>query len=175
LAEVAGAAARSAAHGREPKVKVLGGLAALAVVGLLAGAIGCGGGDEVAEGAVVHVYVSAPLCGEAKAAASGEKGDAGGVRARVRCLPPSEGRGGVLDLVAIGSGTRGAVQDSSSVALIEARGRANSFSRPILDEAEVALVAGGSGSRAMAMVLAALEARGGEETPREAVWGALAG
>jgi hypothetical protein len=157
---------------RPPNIALLG---ILAVTALALFGSGCGGSDEVSEGAEVHVYAAAALCGEAKAAASGGKGDVGGVKVRVRCLPPSEGRGGVLDLAAIGAGARGAVQDSSSVAVIESRGRSTSFSRPILDEAEVALVADRSGAKAMTRVLSALDSRGGEESPRTAVWEELAG
>jgi hypothetical protein len=72
--------------------------------------------------------------------------------------------------VAAGANARRTVEDSTAVGYLEAPGAATPFTRPILDEAEVALIVEGSGARGMATVLDALRSRGGAESPREAVW-----
>jgi hypothetical protein len=139
-------------------------------IGLLVLA-GCGGGSGVEEGATVRVYAVASLCAEAKAALTAADPKAGGVKVRVACLPPSsEGRGGRLDLAAIGAGARRAVEDTTTVAYLAEPGRATSFSEPILDAAEIPTITGSSGSRSMIQVLDALSSRADDEAPRASVW-----
>jgi hypothetical protein len=79
-------------------------------------------------------------------------------------------KGGRLDLATTGANARRAVEDSTAVGYLEAPGPAIAFTRPILDEAQVALIVEGSGGRGMATILDALRARGDAESPREAVW-----
>jgi hypothetical protein len=139
-------------------------LSLAACLGLVALA-GCGEGEGVADDAVVSVYVAAPLCSDAQG------GRAGGVRVRVACLDPVE-RGGRLDLAQVGANARRATEDSSSVAYLEQAGPAGRFSRPIVDSAGIAYLSARTGEAAMARVLDAVEASGGE---RAAVADALAG
>jgi len=119
----------------------------------------------------VRVYSVASLCAEAKGALEAGKSEAGGVKVRAACLPPSsEGRGGRLDLAAIGAGARRAVEDTTTVAYLAEPGRATSFSEPILDAAEIPTITGSSGSKSMTQVLNALENRDADEAPRASVW-----
>ncbi|HEY5977550.1 MAG TPA: hypothetical protein VIT85_06805 [Solirubrobacterales bacterium] len=123
------------------------------------------------EGATVRVYAVSSLCAEAKNALDAGDPESQGVGVGVACLPPSwVGRGGRLDLAAIGAGARRAVEDSTAVAYLAEPGRATSFSEPILDEAEIPTITSSSGSRSMTQVLDALSARGSDESPRESVW-----
>ena len=135
---------------------------------LLLSIAGCGG-SSVGEGAEVSVYVSEPLCTEAKEELSRKGSDVNGVEVRAVCLSDAEKPGGSLDLASAGADARRATEDSTTVAFVEPPGREASFTRPILDEAEIALIVSRSGSEAMARVLDALDSRGGEESPREAV------
>jgi len=130
---------------------------------------GCGEGSGVEEGATVSVYAGAAVCPDARAELARAGDEVESVRVRVLCVAPVE-RGGRLDLAVAGANARRATEDSSSVAYIEARRPAVSFIRPILDEAEVALILDGSGAEGVATVLDALRSRGGGESPREAVW-----
>lgn len=142
----------------------------LPIAALLAAVIvGCGGGSGVEAGATVSVYAGASVCPGAKhdLARAGE--EVGPVRVRVVCTEPVEA-GGRLDLATTGANARRAVQDSTAVGYLEAPGPAIPFTRPILDEAQVALIVGGSGGRGMTTVLGALRSRGDGESPREAVW-----
>jgi hypothetical protein len=118
----------------------------------------------------VTVYAGADVCAQARHELTRAGGEAGSVRVRVVCAEPVEA-GGRLDLAAAGANARRAVEDSTAVGYLEAPGPANPFIRPILDEAEVALVVDGSGADGMATVLDALRSRGDAESPREAVWG----
>lgn len=139
--------------------------AALVAVAIL----GCGGGSGVEEGATVSVYAGAAVCSGAKAELARAGNEVESVRVRVVCAEPVEA-GGRLDLATAGANGRRAVEDSTAVAYLEAPGDAIPFTRPILDEAQVALIVGGSGARGMATVLDALRSRGDSESPREAVW-----
>jgi hypothetical protein len=142
----------------------------LPIVALVAGVlVGCGGGSGVEEGATVSVYAGAALCPEAKDALMRAGEEVNSVRVRVVCTGPVEA-GGRLDLAAAGANARRTTEDSSTVAYLEAPGPAVTFMRPILDEAEIALIADRLGARAMATTLEALRSRGGGESPREAVW-----
>jgi hypothetical protein len=142
-----------------------------AVAVLLLAIAGCG--DEgVAEGAVVTVYVSAPLCAEAERAL-GRSGQPDSVRVRIICLADAEDPGR-LDLATIGSNARRAVEDSRTVAYIgDPTAPATRFSRPILEEANIAQLPEVSGSVAMSRVLRAIERAGDSGSPRESVHDAL--
>ena len=135
-------------------------LSFVALAALAVGAPGCGQGGA-ASGATVSVYAAAPLCKEARPRA----GAVGDLRLRVVCLPPS-GAGGI-DLAAVGAGARRAIEDSSSVAFLEAPGRGAEFSRSIVEAGGVAWIETGSGSAAMRRVRRALE--GSPSSPRQAV------
>jgi hypothetical protein len=134
---------------------------------VLAAVAGCGSGSEVADGAAVTVYASAPLCAGAKGELARQGETAGSVRVRVACLKDAE-RGGRLDLATTGANARRATEDSTTVGYVEPPGPEASFSRPILEEAGIAVITARSGANAMARILGALESRG-EMTPREAV------
>lgn len=148
------------------RLLVWGGVAAA----LLSTPVGCGNSSEVSEGAHVAVYVSKPLCGEARQELAKHSSEAGGVKVRAVCLPSAESKGGRVDLARAGAGARRATEDSTAVAFLAAPGREGSFTEPILEKAEIALVANRSGAAATAEVLKLLDARGPEESPREAVW-----
>jgi hypothetical protein len=79
----------------------------------------------------------------------------------------AEGR---LDLAMTGANARRAVEDSRAVAYLEAPGSAISFTRPILDEADLRLIATPSGAEGIATVLRLLDSGGGDESPRESIW-----
>jgi hypothetical protein len=143
--------------------------AAIAVCGALFAAAGCGGGEGVEEGATVRVYAGADVCAGAKDELARAGVRAGSVRARVICAGPVES-GGRLDLAAAGANARRAIEDSSSVAYLEAPGPATRFTAPILDEAALRLIATGSGADGMDTVLASLDDRSSDESPRESVW-----
>jgi hypothetical protein len=133
-----------------------GGIASLAIAGvLLLVASGCGE-EGVSSGATVSAYVAESLCAEAKRELARGGGKAGEVRVRAVCLPGTES-GGRLDLAATGANARRATEDSTSIAYFEAPGPASKFSRPILDEAGIAYLTAGSGSAAMKRLLGAIE------------------
>jgi hypothetical protein len=128
---------------------------------------GCGEDSGVDEGAAVNVYAGAKVCREAKDALP--PGLVGSVRVRVVCVEPVV-VGGRLDLAAAGANARRAVEDSSGVAYLEAPGVAIPVTRPILDEADLRLIATSSGADGMATVLRLLRSRDDDESPRESVW-----
>lgn len=128
---------------------------------------GCGGGEGVSPGAVVRVYVGASLCREAQRQLAAKGGRAGEVRVRVVCLREAL-RAGRLDLATVGANARRATQDSATIAYIEPPGRANRFSRPIVEEAGIAWEATRAGGPAVGRVLAAV-AEAGSGSLREEV------
>jgi hypothetical protein len=144
-------------------------LSVLGGVTILFAIAGCGSGSGVGEGATVSVYVSAPLCSRAKQELVRHGAHAGSVRVRVLCLKDAES-GGRVDLATAGANARRATEDSTTVGFVEAPGPEASFTRPILDEAEIALITSSSGAHAMATILAALDSRNSDEPPRESVW-----
>jgi branched-chain amino acid transport system substrate-binding protein len=136
---------------------------------LLTGAIGCGEGGGVDDGATVGVYVAAPLCAEAEGVASRRGDKAGELRVRVVCLPAAEAKGR-LDLAQIGANARRAVQDASTVGYIgEPTRPATSFSEPILETAEIPQLPGPDGAAAMTELLDALESADTSGSLRESV------
>jgi hypothetical protein len=110
----------------------------------------------VAKGAAVTAYVSAPLCAGAKQELAREGGKAGDVRVRAVCLSSAR-RGRQLDLATLGANARRATEDSTTVAYLEAPGRANRFSDPILESAGIAWIHTSSGKIAMARLLHAVQ------------------
>jgi hypothetical protein len=139
-------------------------LALLCVVA--AASTGCGEGG-VASGATVSVYVAAPLCREAERTLDKARGEAGDLGVRAICLPPVE-QGREVDLAAAGANARRAIEDSASVAFLEASAPTARFSQSIVESAKVAWLETSSGSDAMRRLLSALEERG-SSSPREAV------
>jgi hypothetical protein len=119
---------------------------------------GCGESGGVSAGATVAAYVEAPLCAGAKRELASRGGRAGEVRVRVICLAGAD-RGGRLDLATVGANARRASEDSATVGYIEAP-VSPSFSRPIVEAADIAVVRDGSGAVAMSRLLGAIQAAG---------------
>ena len=146
------------------------------VLGL--GLLGCGSGGGVASGAIVTVYISAPLHGGAAGAAlcAGARRElarsharAGPVGVRAVCLDDAGGNGH-WSLAAVGANARRASEDSTTIGYIgEPEAAARRFSHPILSAAGIAQVGGPTGAGAMARLLAALRANAGSGEVREAV------
>jgi hypothetical protein len=130
-----------------PKVLLVGAVSTLLVVG-------CGEGDGVSAGATVTAYVEAPLCSGAERELARERGRAGEVRVRMVCLGRVDD-GKRLDLVAAGANARRATEDSAAVGYLEPR-RTPSFSRPIVEAANIAVIRTSSGEEAMAQLLRAI-------------------
>jgi hypothetical protein len=144
-----------------------------ALVACLLLVAGCGESEGVAENAIVSVYVSAPLCAEAKRELARDGGKAGDVRVRVICLSSAEGRG-KLDLATIGANARRATEDAAAVGYIGEPTRAASrFSEPILEEAGVAQLSQISGTAAMKKLLQAIDEAGDSGSLRHSVNDAL--
>ncbi|HVD37528.1 MAG TPA: hypothetical protein VNC15_01710 [Solirubrobacterales bacterium] len=148
---------------------------------LLAAASGCGE-EGAAAGAVVRVYVSAPLrgpeaeagrrlCAEAREQTRQGKGGEGR-ELRVVCLDAS-GDGGGWTLAQVGANARRATEDSSAVAYVEEPNpAARKQSRPIVEAAGIAELGGLSGREAVAKVVKAME-EGDASQPRDAVFDAF--
>jgi len=123
----------------------------------------------VAEGAIVNVYVAAPLCAEAEKSASEHGNRAGEVRVGVVCLPAAEA-GKRLDLAQLGANARRAVQDASTAGYIgEPTKAATRFSEPILESAEIPHLPGPDGAAAMAALLQAIERADPSGSLRESI------
>jgi hypothetical protein len=123
---------------------------------LLVAGVGCGEGEGVAAGATVTAYVEAPLCAGAERELVREGGRAGGLEVRAVCLEPIED-GERLDLAAVGANARRATEDSATVGYLEPPGTP-SFSRPIVEAANIAVIRTSSGSTGMAQLLDAIAA-----------------
>lgn len=136
-------------------------LAAAAVLGA-----GCGEGG-VADDATVSVYVAASLCKEARGALLRGGAQVDALEVRAICLPPAAAKG-ALDLATAGANARRATEDSTSVAYLEAPGRAARFSQSIVESADIAWIETSSGATAVHEILEALEERG-SSSPRSAV------
>jgi hypothetical protein len=152
----------------------------LFAAGLLATASGCGE-EGAAAGAVVRVYLSAPLrgpegrvgqrlCDEAREQAGQGKGGEGH-QLRVVCLD-AVGDGGGWTLAQVGANARRATEDSAAVAYVgEPDPAAREQSRPIVEAAGIAELGGFSGREAVAKVVKAME-EGDASQPRDAVFDA---
>ena len=143
----------------------------LALLGLALAAGGCGGGG-VSSGATVSAYVAAPLCKGARQQLQREANAVEDLHVRAVCLPVAEAHGR-RNLARIGASARLATQDSTTIAFLEATGPGAKFSQTIVESADIAWVASGSGTTAMRRVLQALE--GGTGSPRATVREALDG
>lgn len=141
---------------------------------------GCGE-EGAAGGATVTVYVSAPMGGpEMKAGRqlcdgardeAARQGEVEGLRLKVICLDATEG-GGRWTLAQVGANARRATEDSTAIAYVgEPDPEARRQSRPIVDAAGIAQLAGMTGREAVARVWAAI-ADGDESEPRRAVFDA---
>jgi hypothetical protein len=135
-------------------------------IGIAGAGAGCGEG-EVADGATVRVYVSAPLCKGALRELRRAGGEAGDLKARAVCLAPV-GRSRHGDLATAGANARRATEDSTSVAYLEAPGPAARFTRSVVEAAGIAWLETRSGAAGARRVLRALEERG-SASPRSAV------
>jgi len=120
---------------------------------LLVGGVGCGESAGVAAGATVTAYVEAPLCAGAKRELAREGGRAGEVRIRAVCLPVVD-KGERVDLAQVGANARRATEDSATVAYLELP-VTPSFSRPIVEAANIAVIRSNSGKAAMERLLSA--------------------
>ncbi|HET8814169.1 MAG TPA: hypothetical protein VFM51_04365 [Solirubrobacterales bacterium] len=139
------------------------------LVALAGSATGCGEGG-ISAGAVVTVYVEAPLCQGARHQLKQTNGGVGEVEVRAVCLPAVESRDR-LDLATAGENARSASEDSTAVAYLGPPGPAAKFTGPVLDAAEIAVLRGGDVGEEMGKVLDAL--RDAEADPRDAVFDTL--
>jgi len=126
-------------------------LGTVVAVALLAG---CGESGGVADGATVTAYVEAPLCAGAQQALAREGAEAGSVRVRAVCLADSRD-GARQDLATVGANARRATEDAASIAYLETPATP-SFSRPILEAAEIPVIRSNSGEAAMSSLLSAI-------------------
>jgi hypothetical protein len=97
---------------------------------------------------------------------------AGHYKVAIRCLAPSESAGGGPKLAALGSNSRRATEDTSSVATLEPLGPGTKFSRPILETAGVPLLTTSSAQQGMKQILEAIESAS-SSTVRDSVREAL--
>jgi hypothetical protein len=134
---------------------------------LVAGA-GCGEGEGAADGAVLTVYVTAPLCAGAERELARGNGRAGSLRLRVACLRAGAS-GDRLDLGLIGASARRASEDSTAVGYVEPPGPATRFSQPILESAGIAHLTSESGARGIARLMRSVREAGDAGSVREAV------
>jgi hypothetical protein len=131
--------------------------AALVLLALATGAVGCGGDEGVAAGATVRVYVSGSACPAAKRELARVGGRAGDVHISAVCLAATKA-GGRPDLAAIGADARRASEDSAAIAYLEAPDPAAArFAQPILESAGIGWIESRSGAAAMRRVLRAVD------------------
>ena len=136
---------------------------------LAVSAAGCGAGGGVSEGATVRVYVSGKsLCKGARDELNSSNERAGSFRVRMICL---DDRG---TLEATGANARRATEDSSSVAYVtESDPSQASFSRSILDAANITQLVSVSGAAAMGDLLRAIRQASDESDLRQSVYEVL--
>jgi hypothetical protein len=141
---------------------------AAAVLATVPGLVGCGE-TGVADGATLSVYVSAPLCAEARQALRRSGSSVGDYRLRAVCID-DRGGGGVDRLAAIGAAARQATEDSAAIAYLgTAEPLAIRFSRPILAEADLPRISAASGSAAAERLVLGLRRAGDSSSLREAL------
>ena len=99
-------------------------------------------------------YVDAPLCAGAKQELASEGAQAGSVRVRVACLASARD-GARLNLATVGANARRATEDSTTIAYIELPATP-SFSRPLVEAANIPVIRSDSGATAMARLLGAI-------------------
>jgi len=145
--------------------RALAGLAAAAALAAMSLA-GCGEAGVGAD-AKLSVYVSAPLCAEAREALAGARSRAGDYRLRAVCVDDARGSGATR-LAAIGAAARRATEDSATIAYIGAADPvAVRFSEPILEEADVPRISSPSGRSGAERLLRALRRAGDSGSLRE--------
>lgn len=159
-------------------------MALCALVLVAVGAAGCGEEEGVAEGAVVNVYVEAPLCEEGSSDVPVPLPEDAVFGARVVCLDDpgnpggdrlGQGVGGPrrIDLATVGANARRATQDASTIAYLQRDDHAVSrFTRPILDAAGVGWIAAddlGSALRQLTRALAEADSNELRADVREAL------
>lgn len=129
--------------------------AALLALLLAVGAAGCGEEDGVAEGAVVAVYLQAPLCGPQRDFSVATK-DGPNVRIEPICLPNPRAAGKV-DLAKAGANARRASEDSTAIAYARRPDPAvASATDPILEAAGIAVIPASTGLAALNRLTGAL-------------------
>jgi hypothetical protein len=129
--------------------------------------VGCGESEGVAAGATVAAYVEAPLCAEAERELAKEGRRAGEVRIRAVCLESVDSGQGT-DLAQVGTNARRATEDSASVGYLELP-VTPSFSRPIVEAANIAVIRTSSGKTAMAQLLRAIAEADDSSSLRDSV------
>jgi branched-chain amino acid transport system substrate-binding protein len=116
--------------------------------------------------------VGRSVCASAKRELARTGGKVGDVRVRATCLDSAAGPGERWSLAAVGANARRAVEDSTTVAYVgELDPEATKFSRPVLEAAGIGQVP--VSEAAMAEVIAAIRAAGGDSDLRAAVSEAL--
>jgi hypothetical protein len=132
-------------------------------------AVGCGDEAGVADSATVSVYVSAPLCADAKSELARQGNRANDLRLRAICVDDVGGTGDAR-LAATGASARRATEDSTAIAYIGTLDpTAVRFSEPILEEADIPRISTDSGTAAMDKLLRALEEADDSGSLRESV------
>jgi hypothetical protein len=96
-----------------------------------------------------------------------EGGRAGSVRVRLVCLASADS-GKRLNLATIGANARRATEDSATVGYVEAP-ITPSFSRPIVEAANIAVIRDTSGAAAMGYLLGAIRGAGDSGSLRESI------
>jgi hypothetical protein len=133
---------------------------------LILGALLAGCGEEgVLSGATVAVYVSGEsLCEGARQELRGSNERAGSLRVRMICLDDPG------TLASTGANARRATEDSTTVGYItEPDPTRASFSRSILDAANITQLSSASGAEAMSKLLQAIRRAGDSASLRESV------
>lgn len=127
-------------------------------------AVGCGE-EGISSDATVTVYVSGEsLCEGARQELRGSNERAGSLRVRIICLDDPG------TLAGTGVNARRATEDSTTVGYItEPDPTRASFSRSILDAANIAQLSSASGAEAMSKLLQAIRRAGDSASLRESV------
>ena len=159
--------ARRGERGTRPSYALPKTALALAVSSLLVAGVGCGEGEGVSAGATVAAYVEAPLCAGAKRELAREGGRASDLDVHAVCLK-SVDDGGHTDLAQVGVNARRATEDSAAIGYIEPPATP-SFSRPIVEAANIAVIRTSSGRKAMAQLLHAIAEADDSGSLRDAV------
>lgn len=154
-------------RGTRPSSVLLRVLLVAAIGALLVAGVGCGEGEGVAAGATVAVYVEAPLCAGAERELASQGGRAGDLNVRAVCLERVDD-GERVDLAAVGANARRATEDSATVGYLEPP-VTPSFSRPIVEAANIAVLRTSSGATAMAHLLDAIRSADDSTSLRDSV------
>jgi hypothetical protein len=136
----------------------------VALLGL--GASACGAGEPGSDAGLPTIFVTPPLCAEARQVYKDDP-QPGGEPVTLVCLDRVvHGH----SLAAIGAGARRATETSAAIAYVgEPDRRSVDFSAPILEAAGIGAVSDGDGGAAMRRVLCAVRASAGDDDLRAAV------